>query len=467
MKKIKTFDCVEMKDKAQEMIQARTAGMTPEEELAYWAKRTAIMRRRTKDGAGTAQGVVAAAHTLHKPNAKRPFAFGFSISDRVSFALRRLEQRQGNGCRRAVDGHGGAGNARHACPTRHQTIRDFHAGSLPGMRKFRRRDRSDFDPYGAGPDLRLNRKNGVLLVSGPVPVQGIDARFGAGNGQARRRHRRRVVFGGAARIHAERGLLRGRDRRIGLDAAHDAAHRIADRFGRGGFGLRGGFQGGFGGLHARNGVVEIAGCAGKRGDVGGGQAERSHLRGRYIVEVGEPRRELGFAFGQIIVAHGKSPVWIAGTFTVFPAAAFIRPKTAVILRVMDCIRHETAVVFPVTEYLRRVAKYKGRVMEYADRDAKYWGQAGFRRVVRRSIGGFRGHLDTGTPAFRRNAGVFCDEKRAQTRRKQLFAAPAKHSDERNRTQRNDENGRRRGRRGGIEQVERRGGSVLHVQRLII
>ncbi len=48
MKKNKAFDCVEMKDKAQEIIQARTAGMTPEEELAYWAKRTAIMREEQK-----------------------------------------------------------------------------------------------------------------------------------------------------------------------------------------------------------------------------------------------------------------------------------------------------------------------------------------------------------------------------------------------------------------------------------
>ena len=36
----KDFDCVEMKHKGAEKVQARIAGMTMEEELAYWDERT-------------------------------------------------------------------------------------------------------------------------------------------------------------------------------------------------------------------------------------------------------------------------------------------------------------------------------------------------------------------------------------------------------------------------------------------
>lgn len=35
----RNFDCVEMKRKAQEAILRETAGMTLEEELAYWRRR--------------------------------------------------------------------------------------------------------------------------------------------------------------------------------------------------------------------------------------------------------------------------------------------------------------------------------------------------------------------------------------------------------------------------------------------
>jgi hypothetical protein len=37
----KTFDCVEMKRQAQEIIRARLAGMTREQQLEYWRKRDA------------------------------------------------------------------------------------------------------------------------------------------------------------------------------------------------------------------------------------------------------------------------------------------------------------------------------------------------------------------------------------------------------------------------------------------
>ncbi len=35
----KKFDCVEMKHKGAEIVQARLAGMTREEQLAYWERR--------------------------------------------------------------------------------------------------------------------------------------------------------------------------------------------------------------------------------------------------------------------------------------------------------------------------------------------------------------------------------------------------------------------------------------------
>jgi hypothetical protein len=36
----KKFDCVEMKHKGAAVVQARLAGMTREEQLAYWEERT-------------------------------------------------------------------------------------------------------------------------------------------------------------------------------------------------------------------------------------------------------------------------------------------------------------------------------------------------------------------------------------------------------------------------------------------
>ncbi len=42
--KTKTFDCVDMKHKAAERIRGEIAGMTPEEELAYWRRGTEELR---------------------------------------------------------------------------------------------------------------------------------------------------------------------------------------------------------------------------------------------------------------------------------------------------------------------------------------------------------------------------------------------------------------------------------------
>jgi hypothetical protein len=52
----KKFDCVEMKRRAQEVIRARLAGMTREQQLAYWQARDAELaqlQRRLREAAGT------------------------------------------------------------------------------------------------------------------------------------------------------------------------------------------------------------------------------------------------------------------------------------------------------------------------------------------------------------------------------------------------------------------------------
>ena len=41
----KTFDCVELQHEGGRRIAERTAGMTIDEEVAYWAERTELMRR--------------------------------------------------------------------------------------------------------------------------------------------------------------------------------------------------------------------------------------------------------------------------------------------------------------------------------------------------------------------------------------------------------------------------------------
>jgi len=43
--KTKTFDCVEMKRRGAARIYERIKDMTPAEEVAYWKKRTASLRR--------------------------------------------------------------------------------------------------------------------------------------------------------------------------------------------------------------------------------------------------------------------------------------------------------------------------------------------------------------------------------------------------------------------------------------
>lgn len=47
--KTKSFDCVEMKRRGAERVLAETAGMTPEEELAYWQKATADLKVEQED----------------------------------------------------------------------------------------------------------------------------------------------------------------------------------------------------------------------------------------------------------------------------------------------------------------------------------------------------------------------------------------------------------------------------------
>lgn len=42
----KTFDCVDMKHRAAEKLQAKLAGMTLDEQVAYWEERGAELRRR-------------------------------------------------------------------------------------------------------------------------------------------------------------------------------------------------------------------------------------------------------------------------------------------------------------------------------------------------------------------------------------------------------------------------------------
>jgi len=48
MKTTKTFDCVEMKRRGAEEVQKVLAGMTPEEELAYWQIGTEELRKRQR-----------------------------------------------------------------------------------------------------------------------------------------------------------------------------------------------------------------------------------------------------------------------------------------------------------------------------------------------------------------------------------------------------------------------------------
>ena len=42
----KQFDCIEMKRKGAEAVRAKIAGMTREQELAFWRERTEKLRQR-------------------------------------------------------------------------------------------------------------------------------------------------------------------------------------------------------------------------------------------------------------------------------------------------------------------------------------------------------------------------------------------------------------------------------------
>ena len=48
MMKTKTFDCVKMKRKGGHRVYEQTRGMTPDEELAFWQKRTTQLAKRIK-----------------------------------------------------------------------------------------------------------------------------------------------------------------------------------------------------------------------------------------------------------------------------------------------------------------------------------------------------------------------------------------------------------------------------------
>ncbi|MCY3765068.1 MAG: hypothetical protein OXH06_06530 [Gemmatimonadetes bacterium] len=50
MKTKKTFDCVEMKRRGAERIQGLTAGMTMEEQLVFWKKRTELLQQFQQAG---------------------------------------------------------------------------------------------------------------------------------------------------------------------------------------------------------------------------------------------------------------------------------------------------------------------------------------------------------------------------------------------------------------------------------
>ena len=63
MIKNKTFDCVEMKHQAAEKVQARLAGMTDQEQIAYFRKvgdeLRAEQERRRREKSGEDQSAVA------------------------------------------------------------------------------------------------------------------------------------------------------------------------------------------------------------------------------------------------------------------------------------------------------------------------------------------------------------------------------------------------------------------------
>jgi hypothetical protein len=47
--KPKTFDCVEMKQRGAALVQEKTAGMTPEQELEFWREQTEVLRQQQRE----------------------------------------------------------------------------------------------------------------------------------------------------------------------------------------------------------------------------------------------------------------------------------------------------------------------------------------------------------------------------------------------------------------------------------
>jgi hypothetical protein len=44
----KTFDCIKSKREGQELLRKKLAGMTPEQELAYWHEQTEALREEQR-----------------------------------------------------------------------------------------------------------------------------------------------------------------------------------------------------------------------------------------------------------------------------------------------------------------------------------------------------------------------------------------------------------------------------------
>ena len=61
MRNRKTFDCVEMQHRGAEHVRKLTEGMTLEEELEFWRRRTAEMRKRQAEARARLQAAASEA----------------------------------------------------------------------------------------------------------------------------------------------------------------------------------------------------------------------------------------------------------------------------------------------------------------------------------------------------------------------------------------------------------------------
>ena len=61
MRNKKTFDCVEMQHRGAEHVRKLTEGMTLEEELEFWRRRTAEMRKRQAEARARLQAAASEA----------------------------------------------------------------------------------------------------------------------------------------------------------------------------------------------------------------------------------------------------------------------------------------------------------------------------------------------------------------------------------------------------------------------